>query len=380
MDILEEANDSDDPYVSRKFLRNCALVCRGWSFLSQKLLFRDVSLRSEAAYEAFRLAVDGSSHRGHILGEYVVRLRVMIDPKHPSCLTHASFAQAVVSCPNLYELDIAVYGCETPRRNTYGYYHIPPPNRVDFDKKTIHVLKSGPAITSLRFSNWSLHHHLLSQLLEVWHSLKFLSINGTAVSLPPLSLPSPLFALEQLHMNIQTPPAAEFMSWLLNNSASTLRVLNFEREPSAALLNSILDVHEQTLQSLGLPACSSLEHVQAIQRCRNLKELKLDIPAPAAHALFRQLSRTIEHLALALGQGMTLGSMLDSAELHTSGLRTVSVLLWDGSEHSSQLLVLKSACARRGIELRTTYNVRVFRRKLVSACTLEFSFFDRMCV
>ena len=63
MNILETAYDDQDHHSNASLYTNCALVCKDWAVISQKLLFRYVSLRNQTAYIAFQAAVDRSTVR-----------------------------------------------------------------------------------------------------------------------------------------------------------------------------------------------------------------------------------------------------------------------------------------------------------------------------
>ncbi|KAJ7459079.1 hypothetical protein B0H11DRAFT_2060336 [Mycena galericulata] len=356
LNIIENA-EHHDPH----FLKQCALVCRDWSVPAQKLLFSSVSLATQNASLAFLAAVDPATPRGRMLAASVRRIRVVLDHNQPFGLSQHSFAHAVTACPNLFELDLALYGCASPGQDVVGLPDVlrmrrPAPS---FDESTLDLLKAGPRITALRFSNWSENQHSITQLLDVWPSLKALTVSGTPPKLPSASLGPFPCALEELRMNFQTSPSVDFMKWLLHNSSSSLRVLELEREPSVELLDYLVDAHRETLRSLALAACTSHDHAQAVHRCEQLRELRIENPW-VTPLLYKRLSAGLEHVALAVDQDTGLQSVLDAVRAAHS-LKAVTLQVWESGELHPLLPVLKLVCAYRGIELQMTKDIQQFR-------------------
>lgn len=364
--ILEAAYYDNDLQPNDKLLKDCALVCRDWSTPAQRLLFRSVSLRTHTAYLAFQDAVDRSTERGCMLGDSVVRMRAVLDHNQPYRLSPRSFAHAVTLCPNLYELNIALYGCGDPGQDIIGAPDVSRMRRPapSFDEETLTLLKSGPKITALQFSNWSENQQSITQLLDVWPTLKSLVVSGTPPQLPSVSSAPFPCALDELRMNFQSPPSIDFMKWLLHNSTDTLRILELEREPSSEMLDYLVDAHGATLQSLALPACGSHEHALAVQKCQQLREIKIENPW-ASPMVYRKLPDVLQHVALGLDRDTALQPVLDTIKSRGS-LRVVTVHIWAGGEHHPQLPALKIACAYAGIDLRMTRDIRVFRAMTVS--------------
>lgn len=365
LSIIEAAYYDEDLEANDALLKNCSLVCKSWSIPAQKLLFSRATIRTQRAYQAFQDAVDRSTERGRMLGNAVVRMRVVLDHNQPYGLSQRSFAHAVTLCPNLYELNLALYGCAAPGEDIVG---IPAESRMrrpapSFDEQTLALLKSGPRITALQFSNWSENQHSVNQLLDVWPTLKSLVISGTPPKLPAASSKPFACALDELRMNFQTPPSVDFMKWLLHNSAHSLRILELEREPSAHLLEYLVDAHGATLHSLALPACGSHEHALAVQKCNELRELKLE-GSWASPMVFRKLPEVVQHIALGLDQDTALQPVLEVVKSKDS-LKVVTVHIWDGGDQHPQLSALKIACAYHGVELRMTKDIGVFRSMIV---------------
>ncbi|KAJ7823250.1 hypothetical protein B0H13DRAFT_2257291 [Mycena leptocephala] len=320
INIIEEACD-DQQQPTAQFLKQCALVCRDWSIPAQKLLFSSVSLATQKSCVAFTAAVDRATPRA-------VRL------------SHHSFAHAVIACPNLLELNLALYGCSSPGKDVVGLPDVlrmrrPAPS---FDENTLDLLRAGPSIRALQFSNWSENSLSISQLLDVWPSLK---------------------SLTELRMNFQTSPSVDFMKWLLHNSTLSLRVLELEREPSAELLDFMVEAHGRTLRSLALPACTSHDHALAVHKCLQLRELRVENPW-ATPLLYKRLPAGMQHVALALDQDTSLQPIIDAVRSGDS-LKAVTLQVWESGERNPQLPVLKLVCAYRGIDLQITKDIRLFR-------------------
>lgn len=365
MTILESVYDDGDATYNA-LLKNASLVCKDWSSVAQKLLFRNVTLRTQTAYIAFQEAVDRETLRGRILGDAVVRMKVVLDQNQPYRLSHRSFARAVSLCPNLYELGVALYGEGAPGMDIVG---APDASRMkrsmpSFDERTLAVLRAGPQIKALQFSNWSDNSDTLLQLLDVWPSLTSLDISGTTPQLPNHTVEPFPCALRELHTNFQSSLSVEFLQWLLHNSRESLRVLDLAREPSPNMLDYLLSEHGSTLESLSLPACGTHEGAAAVQKCAELRELKIE-SAWAAPMLYKTLPRGIQHLALGVDADTPLQPVLQAIK-RSVDLRVVTMQLWHGGDKHPNLAAIKIACGVKGIQLRLTNDISAFRAITVS--------------
>jgi len=200
------------------------------------------------------------------------------------------------------------------------------------------------------------------QLLDVWPTLKSLVMSGTPPQPPSPFLEPFRCSLEELRMNFQSPPSFDFMNWLLHNSSDTLRILEFEREPSSQLLDHLTDVHGATLQSLSFPSCHLPEHTLAVQNCPQLKELRLESPAVLPR-LWRAIPNTLEHIAFGLDLNTSLQPVIDTARVSDS-LKTITVYTSNDSEKHILFAVLKMVCAYQGINLRVMKDIKTFRSKM----------------
>ncbi|KAI0756108.1 hypothetical protein C8Q80DRAFT_1092569 [Daedaleopsis nitida] len=361
MTILEAAYEEAEPPACNAVLKNASLVCKAWSSVSQKLLFRNVTLRTQTAYIAFQEAVDRATPRGRILGDAVVRMKVVLDQNQPYRLSHRSFARAVSLCPNLYELGVALYGEGAPGLDIVG---APDASRMErsapsFDERTLAILRAGPQISALQFSNWSDNSHSLLQLLDVWPSLTSLDISGTTPQLPSDTVEPFSCALRELRTNFQASPSIEFMRWLLHHSTGSLRVIDLAREPTPDMLEYLVSEHGHTLQSLGLPACGTHEGAAAVRRCADLRELKIE-NAWASPMLYKGLPPALQHLAFGVDADTPLQPVIQAIK-RSEVLRAVTMQVWHGGDKHPLLAAVRIACAVKGVELRLTNDIPAFR-------------------
>lgn len=372
LSIVESAA-SDVPNDERiDLLQSCSLVCRSWSTASQKLLFARVTLRTQKSLQSFMSAVDRTTSHGQTLGDAVTHLRVVLDHNQPSGLHQHSFASAVTVCPNLHELDISLYGHAEPGKDVVGDLSRLRRSAPPFDEQTLALLKSGPNIKALHFNNWSENQHSIFQLLSVWSSLEFLSIGGT-LSQHLQGSPAPFpCKLHQVRFNFQTSPTTDFVKWLLHNSASSLRVIRFDRDPSCDLFEHLTTIHGPNLHSISFPSYSSPELAFGLQKCEQLRELRTETP-PSSSSLYRCIPDNLEHLAFGLDQHSPLASVIDLVKSRNT-LKTITVQVWDGAHQHTLLTPLKIACAYHGVDLRMTNNLGLFRTTRVSLILLFFKF------
>ena len=301
-----------------------------------------------------------------MLGDAVTRLRVVIDQNQPFGISQHAFAQTVTACPNLYELNLSLHGCDAPGQGAIGAARMCS-SAPSFDDETLVLLRDGPMIAALEFNNWSENQASVTQLLDVWPSLRALSMSGT-----PPQPPSPLLvpftcSLEEVRMNFQKTPSADFVNWLLHNSVDSLRILELDREPSIHLLQHLTDTHGASLHSLSLPLCSTTEQVLAVQRCEQLKELRVEHPVTSPK-LFKAIPQSVQHIALGLSRSSHLQALVETVR-SSKWLTDLSVILYDGGDQHPLLPVLKMACARQGVELRIMRDIQLFRSVMVSLVT-----------
>ncbi|KZT22622.1 hypothetical protein NEOLEDRAFT_1157641 [Neolentinus lepideus HHB14362 ss-1] len=367
MHILEAGYFSDEFKPDDQLLRNCALVCRVWSGPAQKLLFRSVTLRDQLAFDSFKLAIDSSSDKGTMLADSVVRMRVVLDHNQPGHLSETSFARAVASCPKLYELGLFIYG-RGPSGGCSGIGNDVRDSIVDstlsrpspsFSRNTLSRLRLGPRIAALQYGSSCADDEYLFQLLDVWPSVRSLEVRGVPPQLPATASISYSGALEELHMNFQSKPSTDFMNWLLQNSGRSMRILDLEREPSNDLLEHLVGRHASTLESLALPSCCSRESAAVVGQCEKLKEFRVE-HSLGTPLVYKMLPEGIQHVALGVDRDTPLEAVLSMVKTRDE-LQVLTLQVWEGGLRHPAMPSLKMECAARGIELRITRDVRVFR-------------------
>ncbi|EJD03487.1 uncharacterized protein FOMMEDRAFT_166886 [Fomitiporia mediterranea MF3/22] len=382
--ILEFAYYDENLEPDVRLLSNCSLVCKQWSAPSQALLFRNVFLRSSSSFLSFRSAVDPSTTRGQTLGNSIVRLRLTIDHNYSDQLSHRALAFAVLSCPNLYELDLSVHGCGVsglPSSGAAGAvgaqnFRAAP----SFDAGILDLLRDGPPLRSLKFANWSDNDQLAFQLLsDVWPSLTAVSLKGTPPRLPA-SDNEPLLpfgcALGELRLGFQTMPRADFVSWIITDSTRSLRCLELESAPGTDFLRSLLLQCRQSLYSLAMPSCTSRDQITAIHGCENLKEFTLDNSTTVSKPLLNDLPASIEHIAFTLNRDTPLFLIVNFVKARRH-LKAVTMHVWDDADAHPQLPSLRIVCAGNGVELIVSRGIQWFH-ETVRGDPVPFSSFPRL--
>lgn len=366
LSIIELACSANDSQQHIPLLLACSLVCKTWSAAAQKLLFAQVTLRSQSSFQLFINAVDRTTPHGRMLGDAVKDLRVVLDHNQPSSLHHHSFALAVTLCPNLSHLAISLYGCAEPGNDVVGEPDISRLRRLapSFDDHTIFLLKSGPKIDCLHFNNWSENQQSIFQLLDVYPSLQYLSIGGTTPLQPQGTfLPFPC-ALQGLSLKFQITPPIEFTRWLLHNSAHSLRTLDCDRDPCVETLDYLMNTFGPQLESISMPGLLSPEYSAMMSRCSQLRHLRTENPSLPA-TFYKTLPLSLEHISFSLDHDTPLNALIDLVMTHDA-LRTVKVFLWNGGRTHPLLSPLRIACTYRGIVLKITNNLHGFRAEITN--------------
>ncbi|KAF4622876.1 hypothetical protein D9613_002277 [Agrocybe pediades] len=361
LEFLDAARDDFDNDAYVQLLMSCSLVCRAWSTPAQKILFSNVTLRSQRSFQLFMNAVDPSTPHGGVLGNVVKRLRVVLDHNQPSGLHPHSFALAVNACSNLSELEVSLYGCAEPGQDIVGSPDVSRLQRAapSFDEQTISLLKSGPQIGHLHFNNWSDNQQSLFQLLDVWPSLQFLSIGGTSLQHMEDSPLPYAGSLKGLSLNFQVTPSVDVLKWLLHNSSRSLRVLHLQRDLCLEALEYLVHAHGSRLQVVSLPGFGSSEVPALLAQCEQLRELRTENPA-LSQSLYKHFPASIERLAFGLDRDTSLSSIIEVVKTSDS-LKSLDIQLWANGHCNPLLSTLKIACTYRGIEMNTTSDLRVFR-------------------
>lgn len=368
-------------------LRNSALVCSDWREAAQRLLFRHVVLRTKSAYLAFADAVAQDTAHAQLLSENIVRLRATVDLSQPNGIAMDSFAHALSLVPNLYELDLSLFGSSTrsatassslgqvdPAELSRNFPSLPAPLMSALK------LARPRALTALALSNWSDNTKLTTQLLSVFGSrasresecgpLRFLSLRGANPPAAPLRSALAFASdLTGLRMSFQKPPSSAFATWLLNNTTA-LESLELERDAHPDLLAHLVHL-QPCITSLALPACTT-STVPALSKLAALRELRVEDPW-LSPSTFRALPLgALEHLALGIGRETPLRVALD-AIVRAPKLQAVTAMVWDENPFVEEM---RTAAAQKAVPVawKTVRDVRVFRSLVVRGFPVTFKF------
>jgi hypothetical protein len=355
--ILEAGFYPHDLYRDTGFLQSAALISKCWSWAAQMLLFRHVSIRSHAAFNALFDAISSNATREKCLARYVRSLSAVLDPQQPGSLHAISFAHAASLFPNLSELDLSFYPPQKPcalnESEGKPFYAL--------GDEALSILRSGPPITALRLANWSNDMSLLGTLLSLYPStLRTLSLRGTPASfcvppvLPHLSTPWRSFSLT-------LEPSLALMDWLTDlRNPPLVHALEFIRQPEPAVLSALLAAHGGTLTTLALPTLTVADAAEvAAYVCPHLEALRTEHPYAALPP--RLLSARLRHVALAAAPALALVR----EEVRVRGRsESMSVVLWRGDKEELVVVrVLKALCAQLGIRIEFKRDVVAFRMR-----------------
>ncbi|KAI0066704.1 hypothetical protein BV25DRAFT_1835684 [Artomyces pyxidatus] len=350
--ILELASTTATLQVDTSALLAASLVCRSWSVPGQSLLFRHIDLRSQPSYAAFAAAVSPATPRGRALAQGIRSMRAVLDPAQPLYLRARSFAHAVTLCPKLRAIELSCYG--TP----------PPPAtkacdaRTFFDEQALAYLRAGPAVSSLRFANWSSDTDALPSLLAVYPALHTLSVRGAA---DVIAAPLPALHAPALHVALEPPLAPALLDWLA--TGPPVRSIDFTRQPSPELLERVLKVHGPTLAGLALPSLFPATRALVRAHCPRLAALRVEHAWTSA-SVFADAPDALRHVAFGTDLETSLAPVLAFVRAHP-GVERVQMMLWKRSpgerDCHPQLEELRALCAERGIEFGVDTDVRAFR-------------------
>ena len=370
--ILEAAYDPHDLPSTHRVLMSSALVNRDWSILAQKLLFRHVTLRSQAAYHSLLDALSPRTPRSQMLAGAVMHLRVIIDHNQPNGVTPPAFAQVVALCPRLQELDLSLFGRGAPGDDVVGSPAQARMQRMapSFDAAVLDTLCTGSSIRRLRFANWTDNSSSLSQLLHIWPSLKALEIIGTPPTIPPHASAAFPCSLQDIRVNCQRAPSLEFLKWLLQTSNGSLRKVRADRESCVDVLARVVRDHHETVASAVFPVCPSRETTASLMDCQDLQELCLE-DARVPLVLCKTLPSTLQRVALGIHRDTDMQPLLRLIHAD-AGLSSVSLYLWKGGEGNIHLETARIACALQGVQLNVVNDIRELRSQMVSAALCPY--------
>jgi hypothetical protein len=224
----------------------------------------------------------------------------------------------------------------------------------------VSILRAGPAITTLRLTNWSADRSLLMP------------------SFPLLTTLDPTTPLQPLHLALEPPLAAALRDWLTNpTNCPHVHAFEFTRQSELAVLAPLLTAHGNTPTALALPMLTAADAaLVAAHACSRLELLRTEHPYAAL-----PLGRThIRHAAFTPGPALALvpremrtrapaaddvdGGTRAGAETGAAGgrLERLTVMLWHSHEEELEVVrALRLACARLAIRIEFERDVKAFR-------------------
>ncbi|KAI0041000.1 hypothetical protein FA95DRAFT_1502018 [Auriscalpium vulgare] len=369
--ILEAAYLTPTLQPDRRLLTTASGVCRSWSGPAQALLFRDVVLHSELAYAAFMSATRPCTPRGLAHARCVRTLHAIVDNAQPGGLRAVSFAGAVGRCPNLQDVDLSCFGAppvpESESAPTASRTSTAPSGagaHAFFDAHALALLRTGPALASLRLANWSHDPALLAQLLAVYPAVRALALRGTAAGLrrvPAGPLP------HGLRLTLQPPAPPALLRWLADCPAPALRTLEFTRQPPAAVLERLLAAHGPTLRALAVPSLLASARALVRARCPRLAVLRVEHPWTSP-AVFKDAppACALRRVAFGADADTPLRPVIEFVRAQP-GVERVLMMLWtrrageQARPAHPQLDELREVCAQRGVQFAVETDARVFR-------------------
>ncbi|KAH7909674.1 hypothetical protein BJ138DRAFT_1066661 [Hygrophoropsis aurantiaca] len=340
--ILEPVYYDDLASPNYSLLSACSLVCSGWSGPAQTLLFRNpkqIRLHNSAAFYA---AIDSSTFRGQTLGSCVRRLDIRTGRSSNDSCALQEFTRILLACPRLYELTLSIYGIH------------------EFANSLLSELKeSTKNLKALSLIYCGVQSPIIFQLLEIWHNVQFLKIGTEIVAstprhdeLVPSATPVVSNAPVRLYdLILLRTPSPEILSWLLEPSLESLRILECREMPGRST-RALLTPHTRRLRSLRL-LHYNLDSAALLRECTELEELLL-YHIPSIVPLAPDLPQTIQHFGFwnsISNHQKTLDPILDAVDslprLNVITCNTNVVELVDYPR-------LKAVCEDRNIEIIVT--------------------------
>ncbi|KAI0771251.1 hypothetical protein BD413DRAFT_65960 [Trametes elegans] len=250
-------------------LKACALVSSSWTDPAQRLLFRQVALHGlhqGPGHVLFCAATNPSTERGRTLGQYVRVLEISIGEKSGPDLDDEDLVELLSRTPRLYELALRVAGIRQFSTVTLeklealahpaaaSTYWRNPDNPGCLRLRALTILSCG------------IQSPIVYEFLHIWPTIEFLYIGVEIAAPPPRWTPS--FRLYQL--TLMRTPRLPIISWLLQSSLESLRIVSFRDAPGREL-NPILEAVGPRLRSLHLMNYN-LRAAAVLKYCPNLEE------------------------------------------------------------------------------------------------------------
>lgn len=326
--VLEQAYYDKKGFPDRPTLNTCALVCKDWSPLAQRLLLHHVEVPASARRDAFRAALFSlNDDRAHTLAASVRRASFRITS--PS--DEDDLVRLVGHCRHLYELVLRVSGVHAFRNAT-----------IQALGQSAITERTTP-LRALVLHQCGVQSPILYQLLAVWPTIQFLRLGFELAAPAPQTIRT---AAKLYELVLYRTPSLRAMSWILSASKRTLRILECHAMPSADY-NEILDDYTEHLLSLRIR--QSPRTAQFIRKCVSLRELvfiQLSTFLPLG-----ELPQSIEHLAIRYIPGVSteIPTSIISAVDKLPRLRLISCDVY--STEDPNYPALKEKCREKAVVL-----------------------------
>ncbi|KAG2340271.1 hypothetical protein BDR05DRAFT_549609 [Suillus weaverae] len=328
-------------------LKAAALVCKTWSGPAQTLLFRCAAKLEPHNIPKFRAAILPSAGRGKALGECIRILEISIGGTPNGGCSPDDFVIILQACPQLYELALSITGIH------------------EFEEETLKKLRDvGRKLKALKLVQCGLQSPILFQLLKIWNNIQFLKIEKEIAAWPWRTAATPVLrrntdAEELAHrpgaevclyeLALSRFPTSDVLTWLLESSADSLRILELRDIPGLAH-QPILSLHAPRLRSLRL-SHYNIHSASLLRMCTALEELII-YHVPTHCPLAPDLPPTIEHLSFRNPNHIYRNTLQPIIEA-VNALPSLKILTCD--RNAEQLVgdyeILKAKCRMKGAEV-----------------------------
>ncbi|KAI0063809.1 hypothetical protein BV25DRAFT_1914881 [Artomyces pyxidatus] len=329
----------------------CALVCKSWTHVAQRILFRFFNRRWHPSH--WREVFLSSVTKNPLLGTYVRSMSGLFISGNPNLhysyhIVFSQFLSALACCPQLVELGVAIDLAFIP-------------------SDTLASLAALP----LRLSHLAFNgrdYGVLYQLLHVWPSIRFLHIAGGLPRPPPNDRPP--FCLESLSHELEVDD--DILRWLLpppqatpNRPFLTLDISHdSNRQHAHWYTDDVFVAYAPHIRSLTVGY-----ELPEIESLTTLERLVLHREPPAPFTL----PITVRHLGIdplsRVDGALPLLHIMAALQAHPR----LSVVSVNRDVSRNNLHSLKEICGREGINLVEdvthdvpSYRVFPFARQLTS--------------
>lgn len=299
-------------------LSACTRVCSSWTPLAQRLLFRHVTFD--------RFLYFGPHPRSRIYSHIRV-LEVSLEPIDDVHVDQVmdTFLDVLCRCSRLYELKLFLISGHSLNSDAIS-----------------RIRGSGLTnLRSLRILQCSVQSPILYQLLELFPTVRFLTVGVEIVATPPASR-IPDLQLYELVLHRTLPP--EVLKWLLPSEA-TLEILELRDPPSSQTIQ-ILQSHAPGIRSLRLLRYDA-KIIELIRLCTHLEELIMPQISTLVH--LSALPPSLEHFSFFVNPNNSFADV-NLAIKDLSNLRLVTCN--EPEAPDSEFASFSATCQKLGIFIR----------------------------